>query len=131
MTDVRVLIVDDQPAFREAMRMVVEMSDGFVCVGEATDGIDAIEAAARLGPDLILMDVNMPAMDGLAATREIRRRLGEIHVFVMSTHESGGYEGPAIEAGATAFIPKSSFSMEGLAASWARATSSADEPSSD
>ena len=120
MTDVRVLIVDDQEPFREAMRMVVDITDGFDCVGEAADGIEAVEMSARLTPDLVLMDIQMPIKDGLVATGEIRDGSPSTNVVLLSTHESGYSESSAISAGAAAFIPKSSFSMEVLATTWER-----------
>lgn len=123
MSDVRVLIVDDQFPFREAMRMVVDISDDFECVGEAADGAQAVELAAMLRPDLVLIDVQMPVMDGLAATRAIRLADPGIHVFVMSTHESDDFAGPAVEAGAAAFLRKSMFGMDALAEAWERVTS--------
>ena len=91
MTDVRVLIVDDQPPFRDAVRMVVEMTDGFVVVAEAEDGEQAVALAAEVRPDLVLMDVQMPGIDGLEATRQIMELHGPPHVLVMSTRESGDY----------------------------------------
>ena len=119
MSDVRVLIVDDQLPFREASRMVVELTDGFEVVGEAENGEQAIQLAAQLNPDLVLMDVQMPGIDGLEATRRIGALDDPPHVLVMSTHESGNYEEPALAAGATAFLPKSAFGMEELEEFWA------------
>jgi len=119
MENVRVLIVDDQLPFREASRMVVEMTDGFELVGEAENGEEAVEMAADLKPDLVLMDVQMPGIDGLAATRRIMDLHDPPHVLVMSTHESGNYDGPAKDAGAVGFVPKSSFGMDTLEDVWA------------
>ena len=121
MMSVRVLIVDDQRPFREASRMVVEMTDGFEVVGEAENGEDAVSMASDLRPDLVLMDVQMPGIDGLESTRRIMSLDSPPRVLVMSTHESGSYEEPALAAGAIAFIPKSEFSMDALEAAWAAA----------
>ena len=118
MNDVRVLIVDDQLPFREASRMVVEMTDGFEVVGEAVNGEEAVEMAVTLRPDLVLMDVQMPGIDGLEATRRIMLLDRPPHVLVMSTHESGSYEAPALAAGAIGFLPKSTFGMDALEAAW-------------
>ena len=115
---VRVLIVDDQPPFREAARMVVEMSEGFEVAGEAENGEAAVEMAATLKPDLVLMDVQMPGIDGLEATRQIMQAPKPPVVLVMSTHESGDYASPAEAAGAFGFMPKSEFSMDALAKAW-------------
>ncbi len=119
MTDVRVLIVDDQLPFREASRMVVEMTDGFEVAGEAVNGEDAVEMCAALRPDLVLMDVQMPGIDGIEATRRIMLLDGPPPVLVMSTHESGSYEEPALAAGAIGFLPKSMFGMDALEETWA------------
>ncbi|MGI9605773.1 MAG: response regulator [Acidimicrobiales bacterium] len=118
MGDVRVLIVDDQLPFREASRMVVELTDGFEVVGEAENGEQAVEMSAALRPDLILMDVQMPGIDGLEATRRITAADDPPRVLVMSTHESGNYEEPAVAAGAFGFVPKSAFSMDTLEDVW-------------
>lgn len=115
---VRVLIVDDQEPFREASRMVVEMTDGFEVAGEAHDGEQAVALAADLRPDLVLMDVQMPGIDGIEATRRIAALPDPPTVLVMSTHESGDYEGPALAAGAAAFVPKSEFGMDALVEVW-------------
>ena len=119
MQDVRVLIVDDQPPFRDASRMVVEMTDGFEVAGEAENGEQGVELAANLKPDLVLMDVQMPGIDGLEATRRITSVDDPPQVLVMSTHESGDYDASAIAAGAFGFIPKSQFSMDALEETWA------------
>ena len=116
--DVRVLIIDDQLPFREAARMVVEMTDGFEVAGEALNGEEGVEMALALGPDLVLMDVQMPGIDGLEATRRIRDLGDPPPVVVMSTHESGDYRQTALEAGALAFIPKSELSMDALEGVW-------------
>ena len=123
MHDVRVLIVDDQRPFREASRMVVEMTDGFEVAGEAENGEEAVEMAQALKPDLVLMDVQMPGIDGLEATRRIRELNDPPHVAVMSTHESGDYRKTSLDAGAYTFLPKSDFSMDALEELWRKATS--------
>jgi DNA-binding NarL/FixJ family response regulator len=119
MNDVRVLIVDDQLPFREASRMVVEMTDGFAVAGEAVNGEQAVEMVVALRPDLVLMDVQMPGIDGLEATRRIMLLDDPPHVLVMSTHESESYETPAMAAGASGFLPKSMFGMDQLEGTWA------------
>lgn len=118
---VRVLIVDDQEPFRSAARMVVEMADGFEVAGEAESGEEGVDFAAELRPDLVLMDVYLPGIDGLEATRLIAMAEDPPKVLVMSTHESEEFANAALAAGAIAFIPKSQFGMDELAAAWAQA----------
>jgi DNA-binding NarL/FixJ family response regulator len=120
VTVVRVLIVDDQLPFREASRMVVDLTDGFDVVGEAESGEQAVELTASVDPDLVLMDVQMPGIDGLEATRRIMACDDPPHVLVMSTHESGNFEEPALAAGAAGFLPKSAFGMDEREEFWAR-----------
>ena len=121
---VQVLIVDDQLPFREASRMVVELTDGFEVVAEAVNGEQALELVAETGPDLVLMDVQMPGIDGIETTRRIRALADPPVVVVMSTHESGDYEQVALSAGAIGFVPKSQFGMDTLADMWDLATGS-------
>ncbi len=120
-TDVRVLIVDDQEPFRSAARMVVEMADGFEVAGEAESGEEGVELAAELQPDLVLMDVYLPGIDGLEATRQITAANAAPRVLVMSTHESEEFAEAALAAGAIAFVPKSQFGMDELEAAWSQA----------
>jgi two-component system, NarL family, invasion response regulator UvrY len=118
---VRVLIVDDQAPFREVARTVVELTDGFEVAGEAEDGEAAVAAARELRPELVLMDVNLPGIDGLEATRRILRDTGDVVVLMLSTYEADEYAPQAAEAGAAAYIPKSEFEPDRLAAAWAEA----------
>ena len=118
----RVLIVDDQEPFRLAARAVVEMTDGFEVAGEAETGEAAVEAARDLGPDLVLMDVNLPGIDGIEATRRILEESdGRVVVLMVSTYEADEYAPRAAEAGAAAYIPKSEFDPDRLEEAWAAA----------
>jgi len=118
---VTVLIVDDQAPFRTAARAVVEAAHGFAVVGEVDTGEASVAAAGELHPDVVLMDVNLPGMNGLEATREILAASASPRqplVLILSTYEADQYGSQAADAGASAFIPKSEFSPERLRAAW-------------
>jgi len=115
---VRVLIVDDQEPFRLAARMVVDVTDGFEVIGEAETGEESVEMAAELAPDLVLMDVNLPGIDGLEATRRILAREDPPIVLLLSTYEEEEYAPRAAECGAAAYIPKAVFGPDRLEAAW-------------
>ena len=119
---VRVLIVDDQEPFRLAARMVVDVTDGFEVVGEAETGEDAVAMTTDLAPDLVLMDVNLPGIDGLEATRRILGDNGPPVVLLLSTYEEEEYAPRAAECGAAAYIPKAVFGPDRLEAAWEAAT---------
>lgn len=119
---VRVLIVDDQEPFRLAARMVVEATEGFEVVGESETGEDSIQAAHELDPDLVLMDVNLPGINGLEATRQILDGSTRVVILLLSTYEEEEYAPRAAECGAAAYIPKSAFGPDRLADAWAAAT---------
>lgn len=118
---VRVLIVDDQAPFRQVARMVVEMTEGFEIVGEAETGEDSVVKARELNPDLIVMDVNLPGIDGTEATKRILGEIKTVVVLLVSTYERSEYEPRAAECGASAYIPKSEFGPDTLESAWAEA----------
>jgi len=116
---VRVLIVDDQAPFRNAARAVVEATDGFEVIGESESGEASVDASQRLHPDLVLMDVNMPGINGLEATRQILRNSnGTVVVLLLSTYEEAEYAPRAVECGASSYIAMSKFEPDRLTAAW-------------
>jgi DNA-binding NarL/FixJ family response regulator len=119
---VKVLIVDDQAPFRMAARAVVDATDDFEVVGEAETGEASVQMAHELKPDLVLMDVNLPGINGLDATRQILADLNPVVVLLLSTYEAAEYAPRAAECGASAYIPKSEFMPDRLVAAWTEAT---------
>ncbi len=123
---VRVLIVDDQEPFRMAARMVVDATEGFEVVGEAETGEASVDMARELSPDLVLMDVNLPGINGLDATRRILADgVGRTVVLLLSTYEEEEYAPRAAECGASAYIPKAVFGPDRLESAWADASGAA------
>jgi two-component system response regulator AlgR len=122
LSDVRVLIVDDQAPFRRAMAMVVEETDGFVVVGEVDTGEASVVACDELQPDLVLMDVNLPGIDGLEASRQLLQRRPETVVLLLSTYDEDAGEGFMAESGAADYVTKSAFGPDRLTAAWLAAT---------
>jgi len=103
---VRVLVADDQALVRSGFRMILESRPDIEVVGEAEDGFEAIEAARRLLPDLILMDVRMPNLDGVEATRRLVARGTESRILILTTFDLDEYVYEAIRAGASGFLLK-------------------------
>ncbi|MEM7338069.1 MAG: response regulator transcription factor [Actinomycetota bacterium] len=114
---VRVLVVDDQEIYRDTARFVIELSDGFELAGMAETGEEGVTLADELHPDLVLMDVNLPGIDGIEATRRIVAE-HPTTVIVFSTHSATDVADRAADAGAVAFIPKAELSPDALAAAW-------------
>ena len=107
MDRTRILIVDDHEIFRRGLRSLLESRNGFNISGEAVNGLEAIEKAKELQPDVIVMDVSMPQMDGLQATRLIRSQHPTAKILILSQHDSPQMLSAAREAGASAYVTKS------------------------
>ena len=120
MADVRVLVVDDQAAYRRALASVVTETDGFVVVGESTTGEDSVSAAAEVQPDLVLMDVNLPGISGIDAARRLTKGPGGPVVVLLSTYDEDEFD---LEGcGASAYVAKAAFGPDRLAEVWAAAS---------
>jgi CheY-like chemotaxis protein len=118
---VRVLVVDDQEVFQRVMSAVVEQTEGFVMVGCAGSGEESIVTAAVLCPDLVLMDVNLPGIDGMEATRRLRTYPTAPVVVLLSTYDEDDWGGQTQECGAVAYVAKAAFGPDRLRALWAMA----------
>ena len=105
---IRVVLADDQPLVRAGFKMILEAEDDITVVGEADDGAAAVDLAASARPDLVLMDIRMPGMDGLAATRKIGEdaSLASVRILVLTTFELDDYVFDALRSGASGFLVK-------------------------
>ena len=106
---VSVLIVDDQAPFRAAARTVIVVSPGFDVAGEAESGEDAVAQAESLRPDLVLMDINLPGINGIEATRQITTANPGTVVILMSTYRAEDLPADAMDSGAAAYVHKEDF----------------------
>lgn len=103
---VRVLVVDDHLLVRCATRRQLEDIPGLQVVGEATNGLEAVALTRTLKPDLIIMDICMPTLDGIEATRRIKAEFPDTHIIVLSSHEGNPFHQQALEAGASGYVVK-------------------------
>jgi len=103
---IRLLVVDDHPVVRDGLRGIFTAEPGFEVVGEARDGAEALAQAPRLSPDVVLMDLRMPAMGGVETIARLRRTTPDVRVLVLTTFDTDQDVLPAIEAGATGYLLK-------------------------
>jgi two-component system response regulator NreC len=112
MSKIRVLIADDHVIVREGIRALVEAQPDIEVVGEATNGEEAVIKAKEIQPDIVLMDITMPVMNGLEATKQIRQQSPEVRILVLTMHESDDYFFKILEAGASGYFVKGGSSSE-------------------
>ena len=106
MDKIKVLLVDDHAILREGLRMLLSSQPDIEVIGEAGDGREALDKAALLQPDVVLMDISMAGMDGLEATRELRRTQPETQIIVVSQHDEPQFVNSLLEAGAVGYVLK-------------------------
>lgn len=109
---IRVMLVDDHRILRDGIKAMLSLSGDIKVVGEAEDGQEALDLVTQLRPDLILMDVAMPRMDGLEATRQIKQRHEDIKVLILTQHDNREYIFPILKAGADGYVLKKAAGTE-------------------
>lgn len=103
---IRILIADDHQILRAGLRSLLNAAPNFEVIGEATNGLEAIEATEKLQPDILLMDIAMPVMDGLEATRHISKRMPEVRILILTMHEDNAILKEIMNSGASGYIIK-------------------------
>ena len=112
MHAIRLVIADDHATIREALKLLLSSQPDIVVVGEATDGREAVDAAVTLKPDVLLMDVSMPRLNGLQATSAVRQKAPSVKVLTLTRHTEESYLGELLRAGAAGYALKQSSSAE-------------------
>lgn len=102
----RVVLIDDEPLVRAGLAAIIDSDPGLEVVGEGTDGTEVLDLVTRLGPDVVVMDVRMPRMDGLEATRRLRAKQSGPPILILTTFDSDDYVFDALSAGADGFVLK-------------------------
>jgi DNA-binding NarL/FixJ family response regulator len=119
VSDVGVLIVDDQAPFRAVARTVVDIANGFAVCAEAASGEEAVELAAELEPPVVLMDINLPGINGIEATRQIVEANPDTMVVLLSTYKADDLPSDAVDCGAARYVHKEDFGPAVLQELWA------------
>lgn len=112
MMDTKVLLADDHAVLRDGIRMVLDAQPGITVIGEAEDGRQALELVEKLQPDVVVMDIAMPNLNGAEATRQIKRRFPRVQVVILTMHENQQYLAQIVNAGATGAVLKRSAGTE-------------------
>lgn len=113
---IRILIVDDHPIVRQGLRALLRDRTGWEVIAEAGDGLEAVDKADRLRPDVILLDVSMPGMTGLDACKVIRKSVPECEILIVTQHDSPQMMREALGSGARGYVVKSNVSRDLIAA---------------
>lgn len=113
---IRILLVDDHPIVRQGLKTLLEGHSGWEVIGEASDGAEAVEKAKDLNPDVMVLDVTMPKMNGLEACRVLRRQSPALEILFVTQHDSPQMMREALEAGARGYVVKSNAARDLLAA---------------
>jgi DNA-binding NarL/FixJ family response regulator len=113
---VRILLVDDHPIVRQGLKTLLQGHSGWEVIGEASDGAEAVEKAKDLNPDVMVLDVTMPRMNGLEACRLLRQECPELEILFVTQHDSPQMMREALEAGARGYVVKSNAARDLLAA---------------
>jgi DNA-binding NarL/FixJ family response regulator len=116
MDKTRILIADDHALMRDGIRALLTTHEDMEVVGEAADGKEAIEKTQQLAPDVVIMDISMPRMDGLEAIRRIRKKQPGVKTLVLTQHDNQEYILSVVKAGASGFLPKKAVSSDLIAA---------------
>ncbi len=112
MNKIKLLVVDDHAVMRDGIRALLSVHDDIEIVGEASEGKEAVEKSQDLSPDVIVMDIAMPGMDGLEATRRITKKYPRMRVLVLTQHDNKEYILSAMKAGASGYVPKRALGSE-------------------
>jgi DNA-binding NarL/FixJ family response regulator len=113
---IRILLVDDHPIVRQGLKTLLEGHSGWEVIGEASDGAEAVEKAKNLSPDVMVLDVTMPRMNGLEACRLLRQECPRLEILFVTQHDSPQMMREALEAGARGYVVKSNAARDLLAA---------------
>ncbi len=112
MDKIRILVVDDHAIMRDGIRALLDLHEDIEIVGEASEGKEAVEKAQELMPDVVVMDIAMPVMDGLEAARRIKRKIPKTKVLVLTQYDNKEYVLSAIKAGVSGYVPKRALGSE-------------------
>ena len=115
-TRTRILLADDHSVLRAGLKYLLHAQNDMIVVGEAASGAEALRVARELSPDVLILDITMPGMDGLEVLRQLKRTQPQIHVLMLTMHEEEGYLRHALESGASGYCPKGAADTELISA---------------